>query len=306
MIDKNKDSKNAPQELTSAVWHLRRGDGIIIKHDNNTQTAVYPVEFLNSATARHYGLTASPTLIRLAKRAGLLPELAIMPISEATSGWPVFSEKTLETALNAAPHIIETARAKLPIENAENSTVASFRILGDETVHLALIIGKAGSDNALPLVRVHSSCVTGDLLGSLRCDCGGQLRLALAAIKSEGYGVLLYLNQEGRGIGISNKLRAYQLQEQGLDTYAANHELGFKDDERDFTVAALILKHLGISKIRLLSNNPHKIKELEKYGVVIEQRVPLIAPASSHSHAYISAKQQKAGHIMGIDFGEND
>lgn len=258
MIDKNKDSKNAPGELAGAISHLRRGNGIIIRQDSGRQIAVYPAEFLSDATSRPYEFATSPTLISLAKRAGLLPELVIMPLSEATSAWPVFSQKLLEAELNAAPQIIETARAKLPIENAEDSTIVSFRILGDEIVHLALIIGKSGNDS-LPLVRVHSSCITGDLLGSLRCDCGGQLRLALAAIKSEGYGVLLYLNQEGRGIGITNKLRAYQLQEQGIDTYAANHKLGFKDDERDFTVAALILKHLGINKIRLLSNNPHKI-----------------------------------------------
>lgn len=306
MTDKRKDSEKTLDALTDAISHLRRQDGIIITGKNGKQVAVYPAEFLDESAQSKYKPTKSAILVILAKRAGLLPTLLIVPIGKATAGWSVFSEKALEQALEQTGNkIFETARAKLPIDGAEDSTIISFREQGDEAVHLALIIGKP-KNNKLPLVRVHSSCVTGDLLGSLRCDCGDQLKLAIAAIKKEGYGVLLYLNQEGRGIGITNKLRAYKLQEQGMDTYAANHALGFADDERDFTVAGSILKSLGINKINLLSNNPHKVAEIRKQGIIVSKRVSLIAKPSKHNRAYITAKSQKAGHIMGMNIGENE
>ncbi len=306
MTDKRKDSKNTADALESAVSHLRRQEGIIVTQENGKQIAVYPAEFLDESTESKYKSVKSSTLTTLAKRAGLLPTLLVIPIGKATAGWVVFSEKTLEQALKeTGGKIFETARAKLPIEGAEDSTIVSFREQDEGSVHLALIIGKP-KNKKLPLVRVHSSCVTGDLLGSLRCDCGDQLKLALTAIKKEGYGVLLYLNQEGRGIGITNKLRAYKLQEQGMDTYAANHALGFESDERDFTVAGSILKSLGISKINLLSNNPHKVAEIRKQGIIVSKRVPLITKPSKHNRAYITAKSQKAGHIMGDNIGENE
>lgn len=292
--------------LGSAVVNLRSQEGIVVTKKNGKQIAVYPSEFLDESAQSKYKTVKSSTLTTLAKRAGLLPTLLVIPIGKATAGWSVFSEKALEQALKeTGGKIFETARAKLPIESAEDSTIISFREQDDGAVHLALIIGKQKNDK-LPLVRVHSSCVTGDLLGSLRCDCGDQLKLSLTAIKKDGYGVLLYLNQEGRGIGITNKLRAYKLQEQGMDTYTANHALGFADDERDFTVAGSILKSLGISKINLLSNNPHKVAEIRKRGIIVSKRVPLIAKPSKHNHAYITAKAQKAGHIMGINIGENE
>ncbi|MEQ1790339.1 MAG: GTP cyclohydrolase II [Rickettsiales bacterium] len=306
MINKNEDSKNNSSTLKSAINNLRRQDGIVIEQKNNERIAIYPAELLNETEQKKYPLTNSPTLIKLAKRAGLLPALVVLPINDLTKNWEVFSEEILEQALQeTGDKIFETARAKLPIDGAEDAVIASFRAQGDEAVHLALIIGKS-KNNELPVVRVHSSCVTGDLLGSLRCDCGDQLKLALATIKAAGYGVLLYLNQEGRGIGITNKFRAYQLQEQGLDTYAANHALGFESDERDFNAASSILKHLGISEIKLLSNNPHKVAEIEKHGITIAQRVPLIVQAGEHNRAYITAKAQKAGHILGDNVGESD
>ena len=298
MIDTVKDSKNPVVALTQAISLLRKQNGLVIKKKSGKKIAIYPAEFLNKKEQEKYPLSDSPLLIKLAKRAGLLPALSVLPISSLTSGWENFSESELEKAIKqTGDGIFETARAKLPLEGAENSTIVSFREQGEETIHLALIIGKA--KNKTPLVRVHSSCLTGDLLGSLRCDCGDQLKLAIGAIKNEGYGVLLYLNQEGRGIGITNKLRAYTLQEQGMDTYTSNHELGFENDERDFTAAASMLKALGISKINLLTNNPHKVSGLKKYGITIGKRVPLIAKTNKHNHAYIKAKANKAGHIIG-------
>lgn len=298
MINKGKDSKNAANALAEAISMLRRQNGLVIKQKDGKKIAIYPAEFLNAEEQKKYPLSDSPLLINLAKRAGLLPALCILPVSNITSGWADFSEIDLGKSLAKSGNtIFETARAKLPLEGAEDSTIVSFREQNEETIHLALIIGKAKNDKT-PLVRVHSSCLTGDLLGSLRCDCGDQLQLALATIKKEGYGILLYLNQEGRGIGITNKLRAYMLQEQGMDTYSANHALGFENDERDFTAAAYILKALGISKVNLLTNNPHKVAELRKNGIIITRRIPLIAGTNKHNHAYITAKAKKAGHVL--------
>jgi GTP cyclohydrolase II len=164
-------------------------------------------------------------------------------------------------------------------------------------VHLALCIGD-WQKQAAPLVRAHSSCVTGDILGSLRCDCGDQLHLALDLMKKEGSGILLYLHQEGRGIGISSKLRAYKLQEQGLDTFAANTQLGYHEDERDFSIAAVMLTALGISHIRLLTNNPEKLASFEESNITITQRVPLIAATGEHNANYIDAKAKKHGHLF--------
>ncbi len=298
MIDKVKDSKNAVDALSWAIKLLRSQNGLVIKQKTGKEIAIYPAEFIDESAQSKYKPTRSATLLTLAKRAGLLPALLVIPIGKATAGWKVFSEKELELALKqTGGKLFETARAKLPIDGAEDSIIVSFREQNEELVHLALIIGKP-ENNQIPLVRAHSSCVTGDLLGSLRCDCGDQLKLALTAIKKSGYGVLLYLNQEGRGIGITNKLKAYKLQEQGMDTYVANHALGFESDERDFTTAASILKALRISKINLLSNNPHKVSELKKNGINVTKRIPLIAEANKHNRAYIKAKAKKAGHII--------
>ena len=292
-----KSSKNIAESLASAIAALRCGCGIILVQNNGSRIALYPAEFL-AEKSRFSGLmTDNKTAISLAKRAGLLPMLAVVPENAATENWAIFLEEHLEKSLNSAPQLLKTARAKLPIEGAEDSELVSFRVIFNDEVHLALIIGKPKNNEQIPLVRVHSSCVTGDLLGSLRCDCGGQLQLALSTIKTAGYGVLLYLNQEGRGIGITNKLRTYCLQEQGMDTYEANHAIGFDSDERDFCVASLMLKTLNINKIILLSNNPHKMQELAKYGVDIVERVPLLAPVHAHNQAYLSSKQ-KAGHIL--------
>ena len=148
------------------------------------------------------------------------------------------------------------------------------------------------------LSRLHSACFTGDLLGSLKCDCGPQLRGALAQMGTEGAGVLLYLNQEGRGIGLANKMRAYSLQDQGFDTVEANHRLGFDDDERDFRIGAEILKKMGFNSVRLLTNNPAKVARMEGAGVQVTERVPLIEGANPHNHAYLATKAAKSGHLL--------
>ncbi|MDE3037355.1 MAG: GTP cyclohydrolase II, partial [Pseudomonadota bacterium] len=192
--------------------------------------------------------------------------------------------------------IVPLAKAPLPIKGAEQATLTCFRTRWGTSTHLALIVGNPAADASL--VRIHSSCVTGDILGSLRCDCGSQLQLALEQITQAGSGIFIYLHQEGRGIGIANKLRAYALQEKGLDTYEANLMLGFDEDERDFALAAGILKKLGVKKIRLMTNNPGKLKALEKAGITIAERVPLVAESGRHNHSYLEAKAKKSGHLF--------
>jgi 3,4-dihydroxy 2-butanone 4-phosphate synthase/GTP cyclohydrolase II len=163
--------------------------------------------------------------------------------------------------------------------------------------HLALIKGTWTADEPV-LVRVHSSCFTGDILGSLRCDCGEQLHCAMEMVEAEGKGVVLYMNQEGRGIGLVNKLKAYKLQEQGMDTVEANLHLGFPMDKRDYGLGAQILRHLGISKIRLISNNPRKRAGLRGYGMEIIENVPVKISPNPHNERYLDTKRDKMGHIL--------
>ena len=163
--------------------------------------------------------------------------------------------------------------------------------------HYAIEIGRHDRDKPV-LARLHSACFTGDLMGSLKCDCGPQLRAALTQMGEQGSGVLLYLNQEGRGIGLANKMRAYSLQDQGFDTVEANHRLGFEDDERDFRIGADILKSLGFSSVRLLTNNPAKISMMEKTGVSVAERVPLQVGQTAHNKDYLATKAAKSGHLL--------
>lgn len=173
----------------------------------------------------------------------------------------------------------------------------AYRRLGSDEIDLALIFGTVATEEPV-LVRLHSECLTGDALGSQRCDCGVQLEAALRQIAEAGRGVLIYLRQEGRGIGLLNKLRAYQLQDQGLDTVEANHQLGFPADLRDYRGAAIILRDLGIEKVRLLTNNPHKVTSLEDLGSTIVERVPLELPATEYNRHYLRTKRDKLGHLV--------
>jgi GTP cyclohydrolase II len=189
------------------------------------------------------------------------------------------------------------AEARVPLAGAEDARVIAFRPEDGGTEHLAIVIGTI--DPAKPvLTRIHSECFTGDLLGSLRCDCGDQLKGAIAAIGAAGGGVLLYLAQEGRGIGLVNKLRAYELQDRGADTVEANRNLGFEPDERAFQPAAEMLKSLGISSVRLLTNNPAKVAALVRHGIAVAERVPHRFPANNHNEPYLKAKARGLGHLF--------
>jgi 3,4-dihydroxy 2-butanone 4-phosphate synthase/GTP cyclohydrolase II len=166
--------------------------------------------------------------------------------------------------------------------------------------HVALVLGEPGPEDAV-LVRVHSQCLTGDVFGSLRCDCGGQLGRALRMIEEEGEGVFVYMRQEGRGIGLENKLKAYELQDRGRDTVEANEELGFPPDLRDYGIGAQILADLGVRRIRLLTNNPRKVVGLEGYGLTIVERIPIQVEPTERNKRYLTTKREKLGHLLDLE-----
>lgn len=234
---------------------------------------------------------AGKAALSLAKHAGLLPALFVREDGEAED-----SVSAAEVETFAAPGALKLiSRARLPIKAHEKTEIVAFRLPGGPE-HLALLIGDPYT--GAPLVRLHSSCLTGDLLGSLKCDCGDQLHAALDAIAASGGGILLYLQQEGRGIGLINKLRAYALQDQGFDTVDANLRLGFEIDEREFALAANMLKALGFGTIRLLTNNPAKVAGLEAEGITVTERLPLKAGEGAHNEAYLKTKRDRTGHML--------
>jgi 3,4-dihydroxy 2-butanone 4-phosphate synthase / GTP cyclohydrolase II len=188
--------------------------------------------------------------------------------------------------------------AKLPTRFGK-FTVYAFNDLSDKGEHVALVKGDIGGQEQV-LTRVHSECLTGDAFGSLRCDCRDQLTMSLDLIERNGSGVVLYLRQEGRGIGLYNKLKAYALQDQGLDTFAADRQLGFTGDERQYDVVAQMLESLQVRSIKLLTNNPHKLAALSASGITIIERLPLIAPTTPENADYIRAKVQQAGHLYSV------
>lgn len=197
----------------------------------------------------------------------------------------------------AAAALKRVTAAKVPLQGAENARIIAFRPDDGGIEHLAIVIGDPEPPGPA-LVRLHSECFTGDLIGSLKCDCGDQLRGAIHQIGKEGAGILLYLAQEGRGIGLINKLRAYALQDQGFDTVEANQRLGFEDDERVFLAAAEMLRQLGFSRVRLLTNNPRKVSQLEEYGIEVAERVAHTFESNEHNERYLAIKAEKSGHIL--------
>ncbi|MBU2358312.1 MAG: GTP cyclohydrolase II [Alphaproteobacteria bacterium] len=238
--------------------------------------------------------------VALCKSARLLPAAVIAPLDDADGfaaqhGLTVI-DGTAARATDMSPlHGVVSAR--LPMSVSEAGRLHVFRPADGGEEHYAVEIGQP--DRSQPvLARLHSACFTGDLLGSLKCDCGPQLRAALGQMGAEGHGVLLYLNQEGRGIGLANKMRAYRLQDQGFDTVEANHRLGFDDDERDFRIGAAILRQMGFGAVRLLTNNPAKIARMEASGITVVERVPLRVGGNAHNHAYLATKAAKSGHLL--------
>jgi GTP cyclohydrolase II len=235
---------------------------------------------------------AAAAALSLARLAGLLPALWLI---DGEDGMPEVQAADIADQ-RRTPQVGIVSRARLPLDDLPETQIVAFRASDDGQEHVALVIGAFGGRP--PLVRLHSECLTGDVFGSLKCDCGPQLKEALKIIGAEGGGVLLYLRQEGRGIGLANKLRAYALQDRGLDTIEANQRLGFGDDEREYAHAAAMLRALGVDRVRLLTNNPAKVNGLVDAGIEVVERVPHHMPANPHNADYLATKRKKSGHLI--------
>ncbi len=240
--------------------------------------------------------------IALAKSAHLLPAALLVRVPHPLTlagehGLTLLRPEAIAPALAELPPFAEVVAARLPMAAAGAGRVHIFRPASGGDEHYAIEVGQPDRHSPV-LVRLHSACFTGDVLGSLKCDCGPQLRAALAQMGETGAGVLLYLNQEGRGIGLANKMRAYSLQDQGFDTVEANHRLGFEDDERDFRIGAAILRRMGFGAVRLLTNNPRKVAMLESCGIRVVERVPLKVGRTAENESYLATKAAKSGHLL--------
>jgi len=285
------DPTTKPSDLARPghVSPLRARDGGVLVRTGQTEAAVdlariagmYPAGVICEIMNEDGTMARVPELRRFATRHKLL----MITIADL-----------IKYRMNTEALVRRVASARLPTAHGEFRAVAFESALDRET-HIALVKGEIG-DGEHVIVRVHSRCLTGDVFHSLRCDCGPQLDTAMARIEQEGRGVILYLNQEGRGIGLANKIRAYELQEQGLDTVEANERLGFKADQRDYGMGVQILKDLGVRSMRLLSNNPRKLVGLEGYGLSVAEWLPLEIPASETTHRYLKTKKDKLGHRL--------
>lgn len=236
---------------------------------------------------------AATAALKLTRLAGLLPAFFLQ--DGVADDAPRVSAADIAD-YDSPSHLRIASRARLPVAASERCEIVAFRSAEEAVEHVALVIGEP--TGRPPLVRLHSECLTGDVFGSLKCDCGPQLDAALARITEEGWGILLYLRQEGRGIGLINKLRAYALQDQGFDTVDANLRLGFAIDARDFGVAARMLTLLGQDRIRLLTNNPAKVDGLEQAGITVIERIPHALPANPHNAGYLDTKRHRTGHLL--------
>jgi len=248
--------------------------------------------------------------VQLAKLARVLPAALVAPLQpdEAEAQARAHDLLSVDAAEvwaypeHVAVSLTRVAEARVPLEASEDTRIVAFRPADGGIEHLAILVGRpetVAADQPAPLARLHSECFTGDLLGSLKCDCGPQLQGAIAQMAEEGGGVLLYLAQEGRGIGLVNKLRAYALQDRGSDTLEANRQIGFGGDERNFAIAASMLNELGIGRVRLMTNNPDKLAALAAHGIDVTARVKHVFPTNGHNAQYLATKAERFGHLIG-------
>ena len=277
------------------IFPIRAREGGVLVRAGHTEAIV--------GLARLAGLYPAGVICEIMDEDGTMARLPQLEVVASRFALKIVSIVDLIAYRIRHEKLVQRAvEARLPTRYGQ-FTVMAYRSAVDATEHTALVIGDISNDDAV-LVRVHSECLTGDVFGSLRCDCGAQIEMALRKIAEEGRGVFLYMRQEGRGIGFHNKLRAYALQDQGMDTVEANIALGFAPDLRDYGVGAQILADLGLHNIRLLTNNPKKVIGLESYGIQIVETVPLIAPCTPYNTHYLETKQKKLGHILGIQEGK--
>lgn len=274
-------------------------DAATIEYLANPLVAKAPQPKLSALIVNH----ATPlemSCVKLAKLSRLLPAAVLVDCAETSEAFAV-EASAIESYMKTAAHSLRiVSRARVPLEDAEDAQVVAFRPRDGGIEHLAIVVGELKTD-APVLIRMHSECFTGDLMGSLRCDCGNQLRGAISEIAKAGSGILLYLAQEGRGIGLVNKLRAYQLQDAGFDTVDANLQLGFDSDERDYLPAAQMLSLLGVGQVKLLTNNPLKVAALAKQGIDVVERVAHIFPSNEHNDGYLRTKAAKSGHMFNFE-----
>ena len=285
------DPSTKPEELGKPghIFPLRAKKGGVLRRAGHTEATI--------DLARLAGLEPAGVLVEIMNDDGSMARLPELKEIAKKFDFKIISIKELiEFRLKTDSLIEEIVKVDMPTRWGHFKLIA-FREKNSSNEHLALIKGEWQRDEPV-LVRVHSSCFTGDILGSLRCDCGEQLHKAMEAVEKEGKGVVLYMNQEGRGIGLLNKLRAYKLQEQGMDTVEANLHLGFPMDKRDYGIGAQILRYLGISKLRLLSNNPQKRAGLLGYGIEIVETVPIIGTVNPYNEKYLQTKRDKLGHSL--------
>jgi 3,4-dihydroxy 2-butanone 4-phosphate synthase/GTP cyclohydrolase II len=285
------DPATKPGDLTRPghVSPLRSRDGGVMVRAGQTEAAV--------DLARIAGLEPAGVICEIMNEDGTMARVPELTKFARKHGLPMITIADLiQYRMRTERLVRRAATASLPTEHGAFHIYAYESQLDGQT-HVALVRGEIG-DGKDVLVRVHSKCLTGDVFHSARCDCGAQLDAAMTAVAEEGRGVLLYLNQEGRGIGLANKIRAYELQDQGLDTVEANERLGFKPDQRDYGIGAQILSDLGVKTMRLLTNNPRKFVGLQGYGLAVSEAVPLEIPASDSTRKYLKAKKDKLGHKL--------
>lgn len=287
------DPATKPEDLgrPGHIFPLKAKRNGVLRRSGHTEAAVDIVKLA--------GLEPAGALVEIMNEDGSMARLPqLMEIAKKFNLKIISIKDLIAYRLNFESIIIKGVKVDLPTEYGHFSLIP-FIQKSNGLEHVALIKGEWKTDEPI-LVRVHSSCVTGDIFGSLRCDCGLQLHKAMQMIEKEGKGVVLYMNQEGRGIGLFNKIKAYKLQEEGMDTVEANIELGFNDDERDYGVGASILHAIGLGKIRLITNNPVKRAGLEGYGIEITENIPLEVPINSHNQFYMETKRDKMGHYLNI------
>jgi GTP cyclohydrolase II len=282
-------------------------DIILRPHESEAAGRHIALSHLSRPVASHAPKVAQ-SAIELAKISRLLPAVVLGPLSRDPGNkrrdWAREQDLIYVDVADidsyeetAARNLQQVAQAHVPLEGAENARILAWRPSDGGKEHLAIVVGEIDPTEPV-LIRLHSECFTGDLLGSLRCDCGVQLRGAIDQIAKLGSGVLLYLAQEGRGIGLVNKLRAYELQDDGFDTIDANEQLGFDADERIYAPAATMLSRMGIKRVRLMTNNPQKIAQLERHGIEVAERVAHAFPANGHNENYLRTKAERAGHLL--------
>jgi 3,4-dihydroxy 2-butanone 4-phosphate synthase / GTP cyclohydrolase II len=285
----NKTTRPSDLGRPGHIFPLRARTAGVIRRAGHTEAAI--------DLARLAGLEPAGALVEIMNEDGSMARLPdLVKIAKRFNLKIITIKDLIAFRIRNESLISQEETVELPTEFG-SFMLNAFKEINNDTVHLALVKGKWEHNEPI-MVRVHSSCVTGDIFGSCKCDCGAQLHTSMKMVEKEGKGIVLYLNQEGRGIGLVNKLKAYHLQEEGKDTVEANVALGFKPDERDYGIGAQILRKLGAAKIRLISNNPTKKIGLEGYGIEIVESIPLIIPPGKFNSRYLKTKQEKMGHLL--------